>query len=155
MASDTRTLLGRVLTQLRTINGAGGYVNDVSATDHVSLNAGVTPDLLPSLGVFLESVRSEQVAGREPLGFYRRNWRIQILGFCQSNSDANGDRLLAATDLLDDISTAMEADRFIGGSVSDLIVHGEAFSGSEDDMPTGVATALVTLECWQRQRTGM
>ena len=156
MSADARTVIAAVKTRLQLINGAGGYVYDLSAADQVVLHAPVTPTTMPCLGVYFLDMRSEQQAGREPLGYYRRTLRVAILGFVAGVSDSPSDRMLAAADLLDDISTALESDRTLGTSVAlDVIIQGEALSGSEDDLPSTVGIVQAVAEIWWRVRTGM
>jgi hypothetical protein len=84
------------------------------------------------------------------MGWYRRTLTIGMIGVV-GGADAMGDSVLEALDLLDDLATALEADKSLGvtpGSQGpkgfDLQVVGSALDGDDID---AMGLGVVEAEC--------
>ncbi len=145
MSSQTRGVLGAVKTALQTINGAGSYTYDLSATDKVKLGTpNMDGSLYPCAWIGAPELRSEH---GPQLGRYRRTLTIPIWGMAAATSSSTEERGLVASDLLDDIAVALETDRTLGSRVLDIIVQGATFDGDEVGIP-GVGLAVAVVEVY-------
>lgn len=146
MASKTRSVLAAVRTALATINGASGYVHNLSATGRVrggrpTASDGTSP---PCAWVALGRLTSSH---GPQLGRYQRNLVIDLEARAPSTADTTEEREAIAADLLDDLATAIETDRTLGGLVLDVIVEGATLDGEECGIP-GIAVALVQVSVY-------
>ncbi len=154
MASDTRAIVGAVVSALQGIDGTGSYVHDLSGTDRVQIGR-PTPESqrLPGCWVAIASLDSEH--GPE-LGGYLRRLVVEVEARAPATADTTSERTLIAADLLDDVAAALEADRSLGGRVNDLLLTGIALAGDEAGIP-GVALAMarVEIEWWATSGAGV
>ncbi len=129
MASNLKTILAQVGTQLKTANGAGVYTYDLSGAGTVVRGAVLEPpggsDTV-AVGYYLSPFRTEP---GERLGFYERTAMVSIHGWVQHDG-TEGDAEDAAVDLCNDIMRSLEADRTLGSNVRDLKLDATAFSGT-------------------------
>lgn len=146
MASRLRSILGAVKTAISAVNGAGGYVYDLSATGIVQIGEPTMSDgpQPPRVWIWLTDIAGEH--GPE-LGGYRRSASIAVSGVVPSTSTTREEHLLAAADLLDDLSVALQADRTLGGYVLDVLVSGAPLSGAELGIP-GAPAAILAVEVY-------
>lgn len=143
MASNIRSIMGALRTKLQGINGSGGYVNNLSGDDQVLLGEYGHPPRVPAVAVY--PVGQLGTHGLQ-LGRYTRTMNFQIQGWVAATSDAPSERVMAACDLLDDVMTAIEADRKLSGTVRDLIFDQvTAFNGDEAGIP-GFGVIVVNLQ---------
>lgn len=131
MASKTRQVILAVKARLQTIAG-GSYTYDLSGTDAVKGHRSRPEDSrLPAAWVSLGTLDSDD---GPQLGGFRRDLVIDIEGRCQPASQDPQERALAAADLLQDITTALEADRRLGGLILGMKVTGCTVDGDEVGM---------------------
>ena len=151
MASVLRQQLAAVKTALHTIDGTGSFTYDLSGTDSVAYGIQLFPDIVPRVQI---ASLSETSTHGIPLGFYERTASISLFGYVGADSDEAGSRLLNATDLLNDMMLAIEADRTLGGLVLDVIfTNTVAMDGLEMDLPT-LGLAEVVLQTRYTTKTG-
>jgi len=119
MASTLRTLIARVVTDLEGVNGAGGYVYDLSDGDRVEYGVPTGESVrVPSVYIVSVDVASDtETAG---LGSYHHEVEIVLDGWVGATTDDPGARLLAATDLLDDVHTALDADEHLNSGANGI-----------------------------------
>lgn len=151
MASRLRTILTSLKTLVQGINGAGGYVHNLSGNDQVFIGELVRPERYPAVAVY---PLGQHGAHGLQLGRFKRTQNFQIQGWTQAASDSPQERVLMACDLLDDVMTAIEADRTIGGNVYDLLfLEVSAFNGDEAGVP-GFGVMVCTLQLWWHTNSG-
>lgn len=142
MSAAARTIMTQIRTQLAEIDGAGGYVHDVSATGRIVFGFPVSPDGPPRIYIADLAIESSH---DHNLGAYDRRLSCLLMAFVGAASDSTEARMLAALDMADDIATALEADRTLGGNVLDLIVNIQAIDGDElEYQGLGIAQVLLT-----------
>lgn len=152
MASDIRGIVGAVKTALAGINATGSYVHNLSATGRVrigrpTLGDGTAP---PSAWVAIGRLDSGQAP---QLGRFRRDLVLDIEARAPATTLDTEERELIGSDLLDDICTAIEADRTLGSRVLDVIVTGASFDGDEAGIP-GCAVVLAQVSCYYHKNSG-
>lgn len=151
MASRTRSIIAAVKAKLAGINGAaGGYVHDLSQTGRVKVGRPGKSVTVPCAWVAIGTLESEH---GPRLGRYKRTLLVDIEARTPTSVDSAEERGLAAADLLDDIITALEADRRMGGLVLDLKVSGMSVNGDEIQIP-GMAVAFGQLEVYWEAVSG-
>lgn len=129
MASLSRAILTRIQTLLRAVNGAGGFTYNLSdSDDRVLLMAPTSPEGPPRVYLTDFTIGSEY---SHQLGGYDRRGIVQFTGYVGTSEDNPEERLLAATDLLDDICQALEADRTLQDRVYNMIVQAQVIDGNE------------------------
>lgn len=145
MASNVRAIIAAVKTRLALVNGSGSYVHDLSGNDRVKVGRPTPADgRYPCVWLAQGPLSSNHDAD---LTGYRREFVIDIEGRTTASSDSPEERGLIAADLLDDIVTALEGDRTLGGTVLDITVDGMAVDGDEVGV-AGVALMVAQLHCW-------
>lgn len=128
MASRVRTIMTALIARLNTINGSGSYAYDLSATD--SVKVGVPTG--SQEGIHLPAVWLDfdlpQTDGPDLAGFM---WTLEIrlVAVCAATTQDPGERKLVASDLWDDIVTAITADRRLGSTVDTITVRRATFDG--------------------------
>lgn len=140
--SVARTAIERILVLLRAASGLS------DRADRVMI--GEPPVTLESVPRVYLSPTGIASAHDDQLGSYRRTLTLSLVGYVGRSgtaTEADGELVLAATDLLDTIAGALEADRTLSGSVVDLIVAGETFDGKVFQLPT-VGIVVATVEIW-------
>lgn len=144
MGSKARTVLGALKAALQAADGTGGYVYDLSGTDAVRMERGRAENTrLPVVFMALEGLDGE---GAPTLGEYRRTMVVAIEGRVSPESQTPEERALAALDLLDDICTALEADRGLGNRVLDIVISGTTVDGDEVGLTNlGIVYAQATI----------
>ena len=152
MASRSRQVLDAVRDALVTINGAGSYTHNLSGTDAVKIGRSRPEDtVLPAAWVAVATLRSEHGTGS---GRYRRLLTVDIEARVSATSQTTEERACTALDLLDDIVTALEANRTMGGLIYDLILEGVDIDGDEIGMSNvGIVYAQVVL--WWEVASGV
>lgn len=156
MASLYRSVIGQVLTQIRAINGAGGgYTYDLSDAPTERVLLGLPPEegsaLSPQIFVHPAGLGSQH--GHD-LGGFRRTGTLQVVGFVGADSADSAERILAASDLLDDIVAAIEADRSLGGRVIDCVIgESAAFDGDQLGLDA-MGMVTLTIEPYWRAQSG-
>lgn len=145
MASQVRAVVGAVKSALQAMNGTGAYTYDLSGTSRVRIGV---PDLTSSFYPRAYVALDNLVSTHGPqLGRYKRTALINVWAFCASTSSDTEERGLVATDLLDEICTALETDRTLGMRVLDIIIQGATFDGDEEGIP-GAAVAVAQVEVY-------
>ena len=152
MASNLRAILGAVKTAIQAVNGTGGYVYDLSASGVVQIGQPTLADgpMPPRVWIWVEGVTGEH--GPE-LGAYRRGVNINVAAEVPSTSTTREEHLLAACDLLDDLSVALQADRTLDSTVLDVLVNGAPLSGAELGIP-GTASAALAVDVYYFETGG-
>ncbi len=146
MASRLRSILEAVKTAVQAVNGAGSYVHDLSATGVVQLGEPTIADGAsgPRVWVWLDSLVGED---GPVLGERKRLAVIGIRADVPATSASHGEQMLIACDVLNDITTALDADRGLSGTVLDLNVAGCPLAGQSLGL-TGMATAILSVEAY-------
>ena len=146
MASNLRSILGAVKSAISAVNGAGGYTYDLSATGVVQIGEPTPADgpQPPRVWIWVDAVIGEH--GPE-LGGYKRSATINVRAEAASTGSSREDHLLAACDLLDDVSVGLQIDRTLVGRVLDVLISGAPLSGAELGIP-GAAVAVLALEVY-------
>jgi hypothetical protein len=150
MASTAQTAVARIVTDLQGITG-GSYTYDLSGNDRVIVAAG-----LPVEGRDLLVVLTPRAIHTEhgyALGNYIRTMPVSLLARVYATTDTPQARLYAGLDLVDDIATALEADRSLNGNVYDLKVSLETFDGDEYNLP-GASLVAGTIEVYWDNPSG-
>jgi len=151
--SVERQIIARVVAQLASINGTGGYRHDVSAADRRVVGRILQPGLAPVVYVFAGPVATEQIGGRTVLTNFDHRFLVQIEGYVQATSQSPGDVLYQALDMLADIRKAIEDDRGLLGLARDVEVSATAFDGEELDL-AGYGIAVVELAIIYARKSG-
>lgn len=94
------------------------------------------PATVPSAYVWHDGLSSTQEG--EPLGNYRRELTLRALVFAQAGARTPRGATVAALDLLDLVTSAIEADRTIASNALDVVVTGISTTG--DDFGSGKNT---------------
>lgn len=144
MASNLSAIIDQLVTTIALVNGAGGYVHDLSGTDQVVVGELLMPDRVPMVSISLDRLASEDGPS---LGEYRRTATWTLVGWTAATADTAIARIKAACDLLDDLCTALEGARTLGGIIYDLRLDGVAFDGAEIDQ-AGMGVVAVSLTTW-------
>jgi len=140
----------RLVAQLATIDGAGAYTNDLSATGRVFV-ANARPDGAPDLCVWL--AQGEIASSREgaPLGMYVWTVTYGVAGFAPATADTPAARISAANGLLADLVACIDANRALNDGTRDLVhdiwlTQMESVDGAAIDFAgQGVCSFLLTL----------
>lgn len=149
MASVTRGVIGAMKTALQGINGSGGYTCDLSGSDRVKIGRplkaeGVAP---PCAWLAVGQLVSDH---GEQLGRYTRTLTVDLEARCPASDSSPEERELIALDLLDDICTALETDRTLGGRVLDIIIQATTATGAGSTGQTGVPRVLAEVVVYWR-----
>lgn len=144
--SNTKAILAAVRTALGNINGTGGYTYNLSpsAKRIIGRPTKGTEPRPPFAMIGLGELRSEH---GPVIGRYRRTLVIDVMAFAPTSADTAAARQNAAADLLDDVCQAIEADRELGGLVTDLIVNAGTFEGASQGIP-GTAGMYAEIEVY-------
>jgi hypothetical protein len=129
MASQTRTILDRIVSLLQNISGSeDGYTYDLTdRTDRVMMgDPGLSPDFAPR--IFLADCTT-RTTDDHSLGAYNRALTVELEGYAPASEDTSGERFLAAYDLADDICQALEADRTLNSNVINMRISVGAMDG--------------------------
>ena len=144
MASNLRAIVAAIQTTLQGIDGTADYVYDLADTaDRVQV--GLLPETPRRLSVWITDfqMRSSLEAS---LGRYKRTVTVQIEAAVPAATPGPAARAFAATDLCNDIHTALEADRTLGQRVLDITVDSTAFDGDCIGLDGfGIAAVVVTV----------
>jgi hypothetical protein len=154
VASKTRSILAAIKTALQAINGSGVYSYNLSSTDQVQIGRPRPENtIFPSAWINIGSLQG--ISG-DALINMKRTLVVELEGRVSPSAQTAEERGLAATDLLDDLVTALESDQSLGGLVDNLEVSGIALDGDEVGLGSyGVAYAQVAVT-WEQQRgTGL
>jgi hypothetical protein len=156
MASTLRTLVERVKTVLRGIDGGPTYTYDLTGSvDDVDYGdtMDASPPAIRITTFFLDSAESATLTR------YKRDAVVNLMGYVGADTDSPGDRMLAAADLANDIHLAIEADRVAGvGSLGSLtttvVVTADVLDGNSLGIDNlGIVAATVTMS--YRATTGI
>ena len=156
MASEMRTITGHLKSAL----AASHTVYDLSATDAVKVGRFTAPPgAVPFACVSPPSFDSD--AADAPMGQYARRYTFDVMAWVAAGDDPET-KALAATDLADDLATALEEDaRTTGGglfamtSFRDLVVRGTGFDGDEADLAPGYAFVFLVVTVDARLSRGV
>lgn len=141
-----RTIVERVKTQLRNIDGGASYTYDVSGDDQVVIGQTFSSHRIPGVYLFVNGTTTKQDAGRTVLTRYDRQMKVQIEAWVPSTSASAGTALLDALDMQDDIFRAIESDRSLGGNVRDVELEATTYEGAEMDRPgLGMVVCILTI----------
>jgi len=144
MGARSRDILAAVKTALQTVNGAGSYTYNLSGANAVVLFDG--PPRSPPC-VNISAPRSITAEHGLSLGDYKRGMVVEVLGLV-GGSDTPGERGLLALDLADEMTEALEADRSLGGLVTDMIVRLVGVAGGVERAPGLGGCALEVEVYW-------
>ena len=139
-----------------TIDGTGSYVYDVTGSDQVVISKTFQPERIPGVYIFFDGVPSRQTAGSTVLSKYDRTVRVQIEGWCPTDSSAPGEAALDALDFAEDIRRAVESDRAIGlyaSGVRDVNVDIRLLTGQGLDVP-GLALCVLSVDIAYSETAG-
>jgi hypothetical protein len=148
-----RTIMGQIKTQLQNINGAGGYVHDLSGEDRIVFGQQFSPARVPGVYLFSGGLSPSLSPGTTRLDSYDRTLTVQIEAWTAPANADTGEAGLQALDLYSDIRRALETDRTLGGNVRDLQVAGNGWDGWELERP-GLGLALLVVTINYRQTAG-
>jgi hypothetical protein len=140
MSANARACMERLLVVLRAVT----VLSD--RTDRVMIGeAPDNPEGVPRLYITASGIQSEHAHG---LGQYQRTLSVTIIGYVGrpgGATEGDGELTLAALDLLDSVTEAIEADRTLNGTCLDLIIQGDALPGKVFGVPhLGCFVALVS-----------
>jgi len=150
VASDVRTTIGAVKALLQGITG-GSYTIDLSATGRVRIGRpgpadGTTP---PCAWLTIGSFKSKR---SEELGSYERRLVLDIEVRVPATTSDSDERILAAADALDDVTTRLQTTPAVG-SCLDSSTEGVIFDGDEVGIP-GCGIAWIAWEGWWISTSG-
>lgn len=127
------TLVGNVVTKLRTITVANGYGNDVAAVRDWAANAANEPQF-PVLLVNVNRTLYEAGPIRSAANMLTRRLGVLVEGWVQNPQD----RSAAAISLLGDVEKALTSDHTLGGTALDVIlIANELVAADERDDRSG------------------
>jgi hypothetical protein len=146
MASTSSTILDRLQTVFRAINGsAGGYtytLNDL--TDRVMEGAPIEhPNRLQ---VFIQDAQVRST-GEAPMRMWRRYLTVTVAGFVPSSGNTGGARLKAALDLASDLHKAIEADTTLNGNALHVDIETATLDGAELGID-GMGVCVLAIVAW-------
>lgn len=145
-ASKPRLIMAALVTALRTrCTGTGDYTYDLTGSDRVKVGRPGLGHARP-LSVWL-AVGAVDTGEAPQLGRWRRQIVIDVVGFVPAISPDPEDTTYAACDLLQDIVQAVQADRSLGGLVTDLSMEGVALDGDDAGMP-GMALVIGQISAY-------
>jgi hypothetical protein len=145
MASEARALLVAVQALLDGIDGAPDYA--FSFADAVTIGV-PTPNRGAIPGAYLWIDRVDLTHSDE-LGSWRQQATIGIQARVPHTTATDPqERHLIGLDALDDIVTALRADRTVGGRVLDSDVTATAFDGGEAGLPGCVVVEVQMVAWW-------
>lgn len=145
-----RQITQAIVTAVGGVNGTGGYVHDLSAAGVVQVGVPTAGDgPVPAVWI----LPGEVLSVPEEHTSYRRTAQWLVEARVPATSSDLDERTYIAYDLVDDICTALEADRTLGGRVLDLTITGVGTSGGESGAP-GVPTAGFIIEAYWLAVTG-
>ena len=149
MGSTERTILERVQTNCRAINGSGSYNFDFSAADAVIL--GMEPPAAaprsPGIYIFTVQLNSRRIKGVTPMNSFSREFVIQVDCWVPRGSETIGDAMLRAVDASSDVMRALEADPTCGGVTHDLSINALTYDGEQIQIPGyGVASLRIVYD---------
>lgn len=125
----TRQILTKIVDTLSAVAVSGGYNNTLTDPGQVQIGEGIRPGS-QALVVDIGEPRIRSEHGPQ-LGRYNRALEIPFVARAPSVDNSPTGRIYAALDLSDDIHTALETDRSLGGLVVDLIISSDTFNGAE------------------------
>jgi len=148
MASNLKTILAQVQTQIKTVNGSGVYTYDLSPAGRVVRGVVIDPPVdSPAVGIFHERTSTEPGAR---LGYFERTTVVGIHGWIASDG-SEGDAEDAAADLFNDILRALEADRSLSSNVRDIAADGVFFGGGTFSLDGWGIVAIDLTINWSQQ----
>lgn len=104
------------------------------------------PATIPSAYLWHDGLDS--VTDGEPLGNFRRDLTLRCVVYAQAPGASPSARVIAALDLQDLVTAAIEADRSIGGNALDVMISGVSTTGDDFGMPNAVAAELEIRIYW-------
>ena len=155
MGSRLRTILEEIRDQIATnAVGSGSYDNDLrdsSSTERVFIGTEFNPLFLPAVQIIPMGRPSSE---RGQLTQYDRTLSVLIVGMVQATTDGEGEALLQACDLADDIELALETDYSLGGNVNGIVLSYDVLSGAEYNLPGSVGVVQMTLTASYHETRG-
>ena len=156
MGSPLRTILGQLRSQIATnATGSGSYDNDLrasSSTQRVYIGTEFNPLFLPC--VQIRPMGRPATERGVALTQYGRTVEVLIVGMVQTTTDGEGEALLLACDLADDIELALETDYSLGGNVNGIVVSYDVLSGVEYNLPETYGVVQMTLTATYQETRG-
>ncbi len=105
MAAST---LEGVLTDMVTVLAVAHAETDLSGDDQVQLGAFTKPPIVPFVSINFPDIQSSDTD--VPMGQFRREHVVEIIGWSQSADDSMASRFSSLTRLVDDVLSALEED---------------------------------------------
>ena len=156
MGSKLRDILEQVRDQIATnATGSGSYDNDLrdtSSTQRVYIGTEFNPLILPAVQIRPQGRPSTERG--VSLTQYGRTLEVLIVGMVQSTTDGEGEALLLACDLADDIELALETDYSLDNNADGIVIAYDIVSGAEYNLPATVGMVQMGLTITYRETRG-
>lgn len=152
MASTMRQIASAIKSALADVDGTGSYTYDLSAAGHVHIGEVLDAPILPFVTVSAVGWDSDT---ETQLTRYRRRVLFSLYGAVGTSTDTPEARILAAMDLLEDVSRALEADPTLGGLVHTLIVRSAGTFDGLDEQAGQVGAFFGEVDVTYSRTTGV
>ena len=164
MGSAARDIASKVRDELRSlVDGGVDYDFDLRTSNgatRVRIGAARQPPNTAAAFAWVTPLArpSDETPGHVPLTQYGRTLTLQITGFVRATGSNEGELLLRAFDLGDDIERALESSlddpAGLGALLYGMLINYEAFGGGAVEMSTDLGVVLMVVSCRYRETRG-
>lgn len=148
MTSSARDLVDHVRDTLQALH-AHYDLRTTNSTPRVLIGRTAPPYVAPFVSLAVGSLQTQQ--GLPSLHHWTYTLTIECVGYVAASTDSPEDRVLGALDLLDDITTALQASYALTTSLMHSDVHTlrvemSAVDGDEEQIAPGYGVCYGTIE---------